>query len=467
MRRKQKSFQKILSLLMSLGVTMSLLSACGGGDTAAGAETIDEFKKVEKVKEATGQANDMVEVVNTTKGSDTQGNGLVKPEAKGTPDANPKRSIARATGDIPQVRAVDMRGNTLGDEYYLYRGVLSASEQKAYDQVANAVAGRKDTVVLSVAVPINRIEAVLYAVYYDHPEFFYMEGGFGYSYNGNNIVTELSIEYSDLVNQYDANAQIVQREALQIATNASRYQSKAEQAKYVHDAITNRTDYVASSPYNQSCYSVFANNQTVCAGYARAYQYCLQLLGIPCVYMVGYAGEDHAWNMIQLDGEYYNVDVTWDDPLQNPPNQYYYDYFNITDNTISADHQRNDLSVYLPAAQGTKYSYRNYFNGQGGYDLSENALVNPSTVTTPTQTVVEDDEFDWDGYYDDYDWETDTASGNMEDAEGYYDADLDTYVYYDPEYDIFYFYDESEDAYYGFDDSNTYIQEDGEWYYLD
>ena len=48
----------------------------------------------------------------------------------------------------------------------------------------------------------------------------------------------------------------------------------------------------------------------VCAGYAHAFQYCMQKLGIPAAYIVGYAGEAHAWNLLQLGGEYYCMDVT-------------------------------------------------------------------------------------------------------------------------------------------------------------
>mgnify|MGYP006990155591 CR=1 FL=1 len=48
-------------------------------------------------------------------------------------------------------------------------------------------------------------------------------------------------------------------------------------------------------------------------------------LGIPCYYCTGFAGENHAWNIIRLDDEYYNVDVTWDDTTPNT-----YDYFNKT-----------------------------------------------------------------------------------------------------------------------------------------
>lgn len=74
-------------------------------------------------------------------------------------------------------------------------------------------------------------------------------------------------------------------------------------------------------------------------------------MGVPCYYCTGYAGENHAWNIIRLDGEFYNVDATWDDTTPNT-----YDYFNKTDNEFAPNHRREELSVYLPSCGGTKYS---------------------------------------------------------------------------------------------------------------
>ena len=102
---------------------------------------------------------------------------------------------------------------------------------------------------------------------------------------------------------------------------------------------------------NQSAYSALVNGQTVCAGYARAFQYLMQQLGIPCYYCRGYSGENHAWNIVELYGDYYNVDLTWDDTAIPPV----YNYFNKTDADFTGTHIRRSLSVKLPACTGTLY----------------------------------------------------------------------------------------------------------------
>jgi transglutaminase/protease-like cytokinesis protein 3 len=101
---------------------------------------------------------------------------------------------------------------------------------------------------------------------------------------------------------------------------------------------------------NQSVYSALVNGETVCAGYARAMQYLMQRLGIPCYYCTGYAGQNHAWNIVRLDDGYYNVDVTWDD---TPGGEY--DYFNRTDAEYAGTHVRQSLSVNLPVCEAQTY----------------------------------------------------------------------------------------------------------------
>ena len=69
----------------------------------------------------------------------------------------------------------------------------------------------------------------------------------------------------------------------------------------------------------------------------------MQRLGVPTYLCVGRgANELHAWNVINLDGVYYNVDCTWDD--QDPV---IYDFFNVSDDD-NYYHTRMFQSVNLP-----------------------------------------------------------------------------------------------------------------------
>ena len=53
----------------------------------------------------------------------------------------------------------------------------------------------------------------------------------------------------------------------------------------------------------------------------------MEIAGIPCEYVSGYATGGHAWNLVEIDGEWYHVDTTWDDPIPNREGYVRYDYF--------------------------------------------------------------------------------------------------------------------------------------------
>lgn len=233
---------------------------------------------------------------------------------------------------------------------YPYYGMLSDGLQRVYRQVyANAVALNETFVPLENLSAVQ-MQNVMEAVYNDHPELFWLDTAFSCKYYRNGICKELTLKFNWTAEQLEDCQREFTDAVNDIVYGAINYTEDFEKERYVHDALLGRIKYNLAADIGQSAYSALVGRETVCAGYSRAYQYILQKLGIPCYYCTGYAGENHAWNIVKLGNAYYNVDVTWDDVEPNS-----YDYFNQTDKVFSKDHVRTGLSVYLPACKGTKY----------------------------------------------------------------------------------------------------------------
>ena len=95
-----------------------------------------------------------------------------------------------------------------------------------------------------------------------------------------------------------------------------------EQIKIVHDYLIDNTEYDASAGENiYNVYGTLVNKKSVCEGYARSFKYIMDELNIPCIIACGIgknssgAAESHAWNYVQVDEQWYAIDVTWDDPV--------------------------------------------------------------------------------------------------------------------------------------------------------
>lgn len=100
--------------------------------------------------------------------------------------------------------------------------------------------------------------------------------------------------------------------AKQVA-NSNNYGSDYDKIKRVYKWLCDNVEYDYSYS-DGSIYDALIGGKSVCSGYAGAFQVIMDALGIECYINEGKAnGEDHAWNIVKLDGKYYFVDVTWGD----------------------------------------------------------------------------------------------------------------------------------------------------------
>lgn len=234
--------------------------------------------------------------------------------------------------------------------FYPYYHMLDDSGKHLYRQICANAAALNDRFKPVETCTSKKLKNVFEAVVGDHPELFWLDTGFSSITKGNGQVVEMDLKFNQTANNISEAQSKFDAAANEILSGAESLASDFDKEKYVHDALVSKIDYNLSAPMNQSAYSALVLNSTVCAGYARSMQYLMQKLNVPCYYCTGYAGQNHAWNIIKLDDDFYNVDVTWDDSSEGN-----YDYFNKTDSEFSKNHVRKNLSVYLPVCNGTNY----------------------------------------------------------------------------------------------------------------
>lgn len=233
---------------------------------------------------------------------------------------------------------------------YPHYHMIDSKGQHLYRQIfANATVMNAAFVPIE-AVPVSQLKDVVMAVYNDHPELFWLNTVFTCKYDKNKICAELELEFNMTKEELATASSAFFNTTNNLLTQVENLATPYEKERRLHDMLIERIEYVKGADKNQSAYSALVEGKSVCAGYARAYQYLLQRLGIPCYYCTGFAGTDHAWNIVALDDGYYNVDLTWDD---TPGGEY--DYFNRTDSDYAGTHVRRDLSVNLPKCEGERY----------------------------------------------------------------------------------------------------------------
>ena len=130
--------------------------------------------------------------------------------------------------------------------------------------------------------------------------------------------------------------------------------------RYDTNRLSNLPQY-QENPDNDNPYGFLIDGVGICRGYTSTFQLFMDLLGIECISVQGQSNDarnEHAWNMVRLDGQWYCVDVTWDDPTTDQPVsvQTAHRYFNVTSEFMrSTRHYWDELVV--PDASATDLAW--------------------------------------------------------------------------------------------------------------
>lgn len=257
--------------------------------------------------------------------------------------------------------------------------VASYMEDVIYDSIYKGIANHQEQITISMeSYDGNNSEEIFsqfQKVRTEHPEFFWVTGGAnleGKTIGGITNYT-LTIETRCDISEVPQMEQELESIVTQIINGANaNCGTDYEKALFVHDTIIHNCEYDEdtyyqnmSDPYDgnslaYSAYGCLVNRNAVCEGYTKAYMLIMNRMGIECGYVRGTATNSigttglHSWNYIKLDEDYYMVDVTWDDPVGTEKNICCYDYFCVTTEMISVDHQI-ETPQEVPLCCGTKY----------------------------------------------------------------------------------------------------------------
>lgn len=266
---------------------------------------------------------------------------------------------------------------------------LDSTEKSLYSELRKGIAAGNTTITVYTDDYDRSVEALYQAydaLYYDFPEFFWLNGGWRcsgeYAGIGYNMIIETGCyDYWQYTNDKDGYIEAALSEAKRIAAMADTLENDYEKAKFVHDylVVNAEYDYVcleeinqtvqrASSQQSHTIYGCLVNKVCVCDGYAKSFQLIMSMLGIDAEYVEGDAGGGHAWNYILLGGDEYWLDVTWDEnELEDDngnllaPNGANYGYFCVTDNKLYETHTP-DPTFKIPVCDSDEYNFFVYEN---------------------------------------------------------------------------------------------------------
>ncbi len=326
------------------------------------------------------------------------------------------------------------------DEYfYYYYTQISREERLLYDAMlalcVNSGSGdySEESRLISID-PSSETFAQSYTRAYnalvtDHPELFWIAQGRSHFECRYYILPSFGGQFKvifSLPDPYDQHVQ--EEEELKNAADALLERvdfslTDAQIALQIHDLLIDTAWYNNSkieNDYAHTAYGALVKDSSgnpggaLCDGYAMAYEYLLQKAGIPCTMVCGYAGESdeendkHAWNLICLDDEWYEVDATWDDLVFSISTEI--DGYELVAKALSDDDYMDRLchSMWCLTTQQIRYftpgEEFNYVSGRNTVALLKPSVhirftIDESEVTrdyvTPLAPVAEGTRYSW------------------------------------------------------------------------
>lgn len=138
--------------------------------------------------------------------------------------------------------------------------------------------------------------------------------------------------------------------------------SSFEKILYVNDYLCQNCSYDTDLK-NYTAYDALVNQSAVCQGYAEAFYDIMKRLGISCGY-ISSKNMNHIWNIVKIDSGCYQLDVTWNDPVQDVKGQAKHNYLLKSTSYFQRNgHNYSDL-VYsngMSKSSSSKTTYDSYF----------------------------------------------------------------------------------------------------------
>lgn len=220
-----------------------------------------------------------------------------------------------------------------GDYAYNYISTLAKGEKltKLYNSIddcadlfhINGEDAGEDLVVAVVnfgdlGLTSDEAIAVWSAYTIDHPLYYWISKQISYTSESLSIKVDEEYKSGAVRNSYNAKIYATAEEFIGEIQSNSTY----SMALTLHDLIIGAGDYAYESDgvtpkddaYAHNILGILEIGEGVCESYAKSFQMMLNYCGIENIFVSGYAGEAHAWNMIKLeDNNWYWCDLTWDD----------------------------------------------------------------------------------------------------------------------------------------------------------
>lgn len=247
--------------------------------------------------------------------------------------------------------------------YYYYQ--LSDNAQKAYDELKEAVLNHKKNVKINFTINNDDFNEIAELLILHDPMTFNLKDIEATSVKSKSITFKLTYRYT--YESYQKMVASYEKKIDKILARLDDDMTTYSKIKIIHDSIANAALYDIDYKLSDTMYGTLVKGRGKCDGYAKTFAYICGRAGIRAVTVIGtdiYSsdGSLHMWNKVYYNEKWYNIDVTWDDPISNMTDNRKYEFFMVSDKELKKTHIEDNLSFAVPTANDSSRTYFKVYN---------------------------------------------------------------------------------------------------------
>ncbi len=251
---------------------------------------------------------------------------------------------------------------------------LNDSEREIYEDTVKNLGKLRDKVILPVES--NTYGRILEMIRLEQLSFNHISMWKLGEYSTSDQGFEVNFSYRLTADEISSMNMAAERAAKDIISRLTPDMDDYEKLKFFHDYLVLNCETDSEDEYADTIYGALVRKKALCEGYTKAFSYLCNLADIENVIVTGKTYVPHMWNMVKLNGNWYQVDVTWDKPddelHEKYPDGILYQYFMVTDSVIKNNHTIVPYPAEPPKAYGTE---ENYFVREGADVTSDSELL--------------------------------------------------------------------------------------------
>ena len=231
-----------------------------------------------------------------------------------------------------------------------------ANNSPAYTAIYTALKNSNSQIDVSgFSLTSDKATDLYFQIIYENPDLFYVKTELKYSYNQFGKVQVIMPTYTISGDALKTAKQTYAAELAKIVNSVNASWSDVEKVMYVNDYFAINFHYDNTLTYADA-YTLFTRKTGVCQAYTLAFTAVMNELGMPVTYVISKA-MNHTWNLVNVDGQWYHIDVTWNDPTSDMPGRVGHENFLLSDTAIQATGHHD----WESGISCTSTKYDNYF----------------------------------------------------------------------------------------------------------